>query len=130
MTTHWLLKQLHIALAMLSISGFLVRWGWRMAGSAMAHTRWVKTLPHVVDTLFLLTGILLALGVAQYPFSHAWLTAKIGGLVLYILAGAVAMRTAPLVAWSIPAFVAAVLIFAWIVSVAWLRTPLGFLVYT
>ena len=129
MTTHWLLKQLQIALAMLSISGFLLRWGWRMAGSAMAHNRWVKTLPHVVDTLFLLTGILLALGVSQYLFSHAWLTAKIGGLVLYIVVGAVAMRTAPRAPVSIPAFAAAVLIFGWIVSVAWLRTPLGLLVY-
>lgn len=100
-----------------------------MAGSPPARSRWAKNLPHIIDTLFLATGIGLALSIAQYPLSHAWLTAKVGGLLLYIIIGAIAMRTAPQWQRSVPALVMALLVFAWIVSVARLRTPHGFLVF-
>ena len=127
--THLLLKQLHVTLALLSISGFIVRWIWRMVDSQLHRLRWVKILPHLIDSLFLLTGILLALRIAQYPLNDAWLTAKVGGLLLYIVVGAVAMRTAPRLKYSLPAFALALLVFGWIVSVARLRTPLGWLVF-
>lgn len=126
--THLILKQLHIALALITVTGFILRWSWRMAGSTRAGSRWTKSLPHVIDTLFLGSGILLALSVAQYPLSHAWLTAKVGGLLLYIIIGVIAMRTAPRWQVSVPALVAALLVFTWIVSVARLRSPHGFFI--
>ena len=124
-----LLKQIHMSLALVSISGFILRWCWRMTQSPLAETRAVRIVPHVVDTLFLTTAILLSLLSQDGALSPAWYSAKIAGLVLYILLGMIAMRTAPTPRRSLPAFIAAVLVFGWIASVAKTKSPLGFLVY-
>lgn len=121
------LKHVHMALALLSIGGFVLRWCWRMMQSPLALKKLTRIVPHLVDTLFLGTALLMLVQLGQVPISHGWLTAKISGLVLYIVLGMIAMRTAPEVKRSLPAFVAAVLVFAWIVTVAISKTPLGFL---
>jgi uncharacterized membrane protein SirB2 len=65
--------------------------------------------------------------IGDQVLSTAWFGAKITGLVLYILLGMIAMHAAPSVRRSLPAFIAAVLVFAWIVSVARTKMPLGLL---
>lgn len=122
-----LLKQAHMSLALLSIAGFIVRWCWRMLQSRLATTKIARIVPHVVDTLFLGTAVLLGSMIGDRVLSAAWFGAKITGLVLYILLGMIAMHTAPSVRRSLPAFIAAVLVFAWIVSVARTKMPLGVL---
>jgi len=122
-----LLKQFHMGLALLSISGFVLRWSWRMQRSPLALTRAVRIIPHVVDTLLLASAVALIVLAGQVPVGVGWLSAKIGGLLLYILLGTIAMRSAPVKSRSVPAFVAAVLAFCWIVSVAVSKSPRGFL---
>jgi uncharacterized membrane protein SirB2 len=121
-----LLKQTHMVLAVISVTGFALRWGWRNAASPLAQHRLVRILPHVVDTLFLLTGVVLAVTIAQAPWSAAWLGAKIGGLVVYVLLGVAAMRM-PSSSGRLAFFVLALASFAWIVSVARSKSALGFL---
>lgn len=122
-----LLKLIHMSLALISIAGFILRWGWRMRRSPLASVRLARVIPHIVDTLLLGTAVLMILALGQAPVSPHWLTAKVSGLLLYILFGLMAMRSAPVVGRSLPAFTAAVLVFAWILSVAWTKSPLGFL---
>ena len=122
-----LIKQVHMALALVSISGFVLRWYWRMQQSPWALTRAARIIPHVVDTLLLASAIAMIALAAQVPVGMDWLGAKINGLVLYILLGMVAMRSAPVKSRSLPAFVAAMLVFCWIASVAVSKSPLGFL---
>jgi uncharacterized membrane protein SirB2 len=87
--------------------------------------RWVKVLPHVVDTVLLLSGAWLAFQLGSGV--RGWLTAKLVGLVLYIALGMLALRRGRTRAVRIGAAVAAVVVFAWIVSVAITKSPLGFL---
>ncbi len=122
-----LLKQIHISLALISICGFVLRWCWRMSRSRLAQMKLVRIVPHVVDTLFLATALMLGYLVPAHTLSAAWFGAKITGLVLYILLGMVAMRSAPEIKRALPAFTAAVLVFGWIVTVAITKSPLGFL---
>lgn len=122
-----LLKQMHMSLALLSIAGFILRWCWRMLQSPLAAMKLTRIVPHVVDTFFLGTAVLLATMIGDQALSAAWFSAKITGLVLYILFGMIAMHAAPSVRRSLPAFIAAVLVFAWIVSVAKTKMPLGVL---
>lgn len=86
-----------------------------------------RMVPHIVDTLFLATAVWMIVLLGQAPVSAAWLAAKLSGLVTYILLGVVAMRSAPGKRLSIPFFVAALAVFAWVVSVALSKAPLGFL---
>ena len=122
-----LLKLMHMSLALTSIAGFILRWCWRMQRSRLASASFVRVIPHLVDTLLLGTAVLMVLDLGQAPVSAHWLTAKISGLLLYILFGMMAMRSAPEARRSVPAFTASVLVFAWILSVAWTKSPLGFL---
>jgi uncharacterized membrane protein SirB2 len=88
-----------------------------------------RTLPHVIDTIFLASAITLAVMSAQYPFVAPWLTAKVIGLLVYILLGAVALRRGRTMRIRVLAFVGAVALFGWIVSVALSRNPAGILTF-
>jgi len=121
------LKQAHMLLAAVSVTGFALRWYGRRIHSPLVTARPVRILPHLVDTLLLVAGIVLAWRIGQYPLTHAWLTAKIGGLMAYIVLGMVAMRSASNSPRSVVAFVAAIGVFAWIASIAYRKSAWGFL---
>jgi len=123
-----LLKNVHIGLALISITGFVLRWVWMMNGSSLSTNRLVRIAPHVIDTLFLLSGILLALFIGQLPFRDAWLTAKAIGLVVYILLGMIAMSRRNSRKLQTMAFIAALFTFSWIISVAVFKTPWGYFI--
>lgn len=112
------LKYLHAGLALISIGGFVLRWFWMMRGSPLFRHVLTRRLPHMVDSLFLLSGIILAVAISQYPFVHDWLTAKVAGLVLYILFGTLALKRAPNRVWKSFYFLLAVATFAYILGVA------------
>ena len=105
----------------------MVRWTWMISGSALLQHRLARTLPHIVDTLFLATGIWLTFTISQYPFTDAWLSAKLAGLAAYIVLGSLALKRAVTLRARRLAFVAALLVFGWIVTVARLKTAWGFL---
>ena len=121
------IKHLHVLLAVISILGFALRGVWMMSGSALLEKRLVRVLPHVVDTLLLLSAIALAVMIAQYPFVAGWVTAKVVGLVVYIALGMIALRRGRTKGIRIAAFFAAIVVFAWIASVAVSKNPAGFL---
>lgn len=119
------LKAIHVGCAMLSIAGFVARGALMLSGSPLLRARFVRIAPHVVDTVLLASALLLAWRSAQVPFVQSWLTAKVIALFAYIALGSVALsrgRTRPVRA---VAFVLALATFAYIVSVAVLRTPAG-----
>ena len=112
------LKYLHISMAALSIVGFVLRgfWAWRSPG--LLTRRPVRIVPHVVDTLLLLAAIGLLFAYGWNPFAFDWLIAKIVLLLVYIALGLVALKPwyGPIV--RVPAFFAAVAVFAWIAMIA------------
>lgn len=119
------LKHLHVSCVALSGIGFLLRGLWMMRESPMLQHRWVKVAPHVIDTLLLGSAVCMAVISAQYPFALDWLTAKLAGLLVYILCGTMALKRGRTKAQRAIFFALAVLAFAYIVSVALTRNPLG-----
>jgi uncharacterized membrane protein SirB2 len=116
------IKLIHIACAGLSVAGFIVRGFWMLRGSPMLQHRWVRVAPHVIDTLLLLSAILLMLKLRQYPFVHDWLTAKVIALGVYIGLGMVALRHGRSKRARAMAYFAALGVFAYIVGVALTRS--------
>ncbi len=86
------LKDAHVALAYLTVAGFMVRGIWAVIGSPLREQRWVRIAPHVLDTLLLGLGVALAVMLSVSPLEHAWLNAKIVGLLAYIGFGVMTMR--------------------------------------
>jgi len=115
-------KHLHMSCVAISGALFLLRGGWMLADSGMLARRWVRVLPHVVDTLLLASAIVLAWWSGQYPLAQNWLTAKLLGLIAYIALGTIALkrgRTRPIRA---AAFIGALLCFGYIIGVAVTRS--------
>ena len=123
------LKSFHIISAMATIFGFLLRGFWMLRESEMLQHRFVRVAPHVVDTVFLFSGVAMLWLMHLNPLTQSWLLAKFAGLVAYILLGMVAIRRGPTRQIRIVAFIAAVSMFAYIVGVALTKSPLGWIGY-
>ncbi len=113
-----MLKHLHLTAVAISITFFLVRGLGMMIDAKWLQLKVVKILPHIVDTILLVSALLLTVAIQQYPFQEAWLTAKVVGLVIYIGLGLVALKLGRTKAVRVLAFFAALLVFAYIASVA------------
>jgi uncharacterized membrane protein SirB2 len=118
------LKWLHVGCVIASGAGFLSRGALMLADSALLHARWVRTAPHVVDTVLLAAAVSLASMARLSPLAHPWLAAKIGGLLLYIVLGAVALRSGRSRRQRSAALVAALIVFGYIVGTALQRDAL------
>lgn len=112
------IKHFHIACVVASGTLFLLRGIWMLRDSSTLHLRWVRMVPHIVDSLLLASALTMAISIGQYPFVQGWLTAKFVALVVYIGLGAVALRMGKTKALRAGAFFAALAVFAYIVSVA------------
>lgn len=121
------LKHFHITCVVLSGAGFFLRGWWSVTGSPLLAARLTRWLPHLIDTCLLASAIGLAWMAGQYPFVHAWLTAKVLGLLAYIGLGSVALRPGRPRAVRLAAWLAALAVFSFIVSVALTKNPLGWL---
>lgn len=118
------IKWLHITCALLSGSGFFIRGILMMRGSAWLQARMVKIVPHVVDTVLLVSAIAL---VFQWDWAALpWLLAKTVALFVYIGLGMVALRSGRNKRARVLAWLAALLVFAYIMAVAVNKNPLVF----
>jgi len=123
------IKSLHMLSATIAICGFIVRGYWMMTGSAHLEHRVVRIAPHVVDTVFLLSGIAMVVMLSINPFAHAWLVAKFAGLVVYVLLGTIAIKRGPTREIRVLAFAGAVSVFAYIVGVALSKSAASWLAF-
>ena len=122
MTYFWI-RQLHIATVVFSIAFFALRYYWMLIRSQREKQRWVRMLSVVNDTTLLGAGISLALISRQYPLVAPWLSAKLVGLLAYILLGTLALKRAKTRPERILTGLLALGSAGYIVSVALTRTP-------
>lgn len=119
------LKALHVTCVVASVSLFALRYAWRVAAPETLAARWVRVVPHVVDTLLFASAVWLAwqLGRGSLP----WVGAKLVALVVYIVLGSIALKRGSTAAGRAAAFVAALGTLVYIVSVALTKSPWGFI---
>ncbi len=80
-----------MALALLSVSGFVLRVGWSFTAPDLLKEKWVRIAPHTVDTFLLVFGLVMAFNLPG-GFDQPWLIAKLIALVVYIGFGVMALR--------------------------------------
>jgi uncharacterized membrane protein SirB2 len=119
-------KLVHQAAVVLSLTGFVARGAASFAGAGWVGSRAARTLPHVIDTVLLLSALALAWMLRLTLDSAPWLVSKIAGLVVYVGLGVVALRAQRPLRVRAAAWVGALLTAAWIVSVALTKSPAGF----
>lgn len=118
------LKYLHVSCVVVSYALFLVRGVWMMRSSPLLAQRWVRIVPHGVDTVLLASAIAMAILIRQYPFTVPWLTAKLVGLIAYIALGMIALKRGRTRGVRLTAWIAAQLVLFYIVAVAVNKNPL------
>jgi uncharacterized membrane protein SirB2 len=120
MTVFGILKSIHVTCALLSICGFALRGYWVLSDDHRRDYRLAKVLPHLIDTLLLFIW-------GASPFDLPWVIAKIVALLAYIGLGMVVMRFANSQEVRVTAYLAALAVVAYIVSVALSHSPWGLL---
>lgn len=118
-------KTIHVAFVALSFTGFFIRGIWMLRNSTLLRQRWVRITPQVVDTVLLLSAIVLAVQLRYSPMEQPWLMAKIIALVIYIAVGLVALRFGSSKRVRLSAWLLGLFIFMYIVSVAFSKSALG-----
>lgn len=94
---------------------------WR--ASPNLRRRWVRIAAPVVDSVLLASAVTLAVLSRQYPFAQDWLTVKLLALLVYIGVGLFALRRAPSRRVGALNWMIAMMIYAYIISVAVTRQP-------
>ncbi|MCH7829241.1 MAG: SirB2 family protein [Proteobacteria bacterium] len=116
--TYLLIKTLHMTTAIVTISGFILRAYWMVTQSEKLQHKFTRIAPHIIDTVFLSSGIALVLMSNLNAFSQPWLLAKFAGLILYIVLGTIAIKRGPTLQIRVAAFLIALAVFAYIVGIA------------
>jgi len=120
------IKLVHQGAVALSLTGFFARGLAALIGAQWTRSRAAKTLPHIVDTVLLVSAVMLAWMLRLTASNAPWLVAKVVGLFVYIGLGLVALRPGLPRRVRLAAWIGALATAAWIVSVAITKDPLGF----
>jgi uncharacterized membrane protein SirB2 len=120
-------KHAHMTFVLVSFLLFALRGAWMLMDSPRLTQRWVKIAPHVNDSLLLLSAGGLMVVTGMYPGAHPWITAKIVALLAYIGLGVVALKPGRPKPVRVASFVAALLVFVYIIGVAFRKSALSFL---
>ena len=129
------LKLIHVSAVAISFLGFAARGLGVLSDAAWVRHRLARTLPHLVDTVLLLSAVGMLWVMRLAPWALPWLRAKLVGLIIYIALGVIALRPAAagraersrtlrLIAW-----IGALAVFGYIVSVALTKSPRGALAW-
>jgi len=125
------LKLIHVSAVTVSFFGFALRGLGALQNASWVRHPLARTLPHMVDTVLLLSAVGMLYIVRLPPWEQPWLRAKIIGLLVYVALGSLALRPAlagralRLRQVSGSAWIGALVVFGYIVSVAVTKNPWG-----
>ena len=119
-----LLKHIHVTCVVLTFISFSVRGLWMLRDSPYLRHHLARTIPHVIDTVLLLSGLAHAVIIYRNLLLQPWLLAKIAALTIYIILGSVALKYGQTKVIRLASLFGAWLVFFYIIAVAITRTPL------
>ena len=121
------IKAVHVAAIMASGLLFLLRGAGVQAGAAWPMAAPLRYLSYSIDTVLLTAALMLVTILHQYPLVDDWLTAKVLLLVVYVVLGTFALKRGRTRATRTACWIAALLVYLFIASIARAHHPLGLL---
>ena len=119
------IKWVHVAAVIASGSFFLLRGAGVLAGARWPMWAPLRYLTYTIDTVLLTAALMLVTILHQYPFVQGWLTVKVLLLAVYIALGTMALKRGRTRAAQVTCYALALLVFAFIASVALAHNPWG-----
>jgi uncharacterized membrane protein SirB2 len=117
----------HIALVVLSVGLFALRWVGVLACGSWPMQRRTRVVSMVFDTALLCAGVTLWWLLKLHPLQQPWLGTKLALLVIYIVLGTFALKRARRWVGKLLFGVLAFAVVAQMVGIAHTRNPLGWL---
>ena len=119
------IKAVHVSCASLSFFGLAARFLCAYFKPHFLDLRWVKITPHIIDSLLLVSALLIISPWLQTV--QPWLIAKLAVLTTYIYLGHLAIDLKRPPKTNVYAFLFSAFAFAYIALTAKSKDPLGFL---
>ena len=119
------LKTVHISLISISVIIFIARGLMMIMKNNFYRDRIFRYLPPMVDTLLLLSGIILMFITEQYLLLEPWIIVKLLALLLYIAFGTIALNRVNNYKLQLLGFIMALITIYYMYSVARAHHPLG-----
>lgn len=119
------IRLIHISAVVASGALFALRGFALLPGANWPRSLPVKYLSYTIDSVLLIAAMMLMTVLHQYPFVQPWLTVKVIMLVLYIGLGIAAFRRDRSTRARLGLWLAALLVYGFIISVARAHHPLG-----
>ncbi|MDG2175681.1 MAG: SirB2 family protein [Gammaproteobacteria bacterium] len=119
------LKTIHMCCALISFTGFLFRAYLMVIDSKLLNHKYILVTPHLIDTLFLLSGFSMAFVLNMGLFAQGWLSMKILLLMFYLLFVGIALNRGKTKSVRVVSFFLAVMTFLFIVGIAVNKTGIS-----
>ncbi len=119
------IKWVHIVAVLCSGSLFFVRGLMLLNDKKIAMSAAVRYLSYIIDTVLLTAALMLATMLPSALFANGWLLEKIFLLVVYVVLGSFALKRGRNKKSRTWFFIAAVSVFAFMITVARAHHPLG-----
>lgn len=119
------IKWVHVAAVLASGALFAMRGIAMLAGARWYMTAPLRYLSYTLDTVLLTAAFMLATILHRYPFVHHWLTVKVMLLVVYVVLGSIALKRGTTRRIRALAYMSALAVFTFIISVARAHDPRG-----
>lgn len=119
------IKNVHIAAVLFSGALFFLRGLLLFSGRTWAMSAPVRYLSYCIDTVLLTAALMLATILPSAVFANGWLSMKLSLLLVYVLLGTFALKRGRSVRTRWICFVAAILVYVFMISVAHTHQPLG-----
>lgn len=111
-----MIKLIHIVIIFTAFIGFIARFTFSFLKPDILQNKAMKIIPHVIDTILLLSGLTLVIQGNWIDGEYGWIVSKLVLLLGYIVFGVMAMRCKGAKRWV--AFVAAIACFVYIFVIA------------
>ena len=126
MSLYVIIRIIHSSCALLSVLGFAGRGYLKVSKDEVPQKFVFKVLPHIVDTVLLVSAIVLVVMSGQYPFVSPWVTAKVLTLLVYITLGILLMRLKLEKAARVAIYALSLLCGGYMIMVAVSKNPIPF----
>jgi uncharacterized membrane protein SirB2 len=120
-----ILKSIHMVAVTTTLAGLLVRGWWMLSDSKLLSAKPVKIFPHANDTVLISSALAAGYVSGQLPFVDPWLTAKLFGVIAYVVFSAGAFTFGKTKQQRIIFLILAAATFAYIILVAACRSPVA-----
>ncbi len=119
------IKTVHIVSVLASGGLFAVRGLLLLNGRTWAMSAPMRYLSYSIDTVLLTAALMLATLLPSGVFANGWLTVKLVLLVVYVVLGSFALKRGRSLKTRWLCFIAALCVYAFMLSVARSHQPLG-----